>query len=170
MTSEPTAQQNILRVLRHLGLADSVTITDPEGKYPNKFFCWPRGDGLIKRAVLKRWKRDPKFASMHFHGTDAAFREPGGVHPCLQVCFHETADYVVQCERHGVVPPEWLTPEFVQAQEYFIEIDLDESAPGKNPINLLWHGAEVLRSQMFGKSTDQNRIAKLINKRFGKEA
>ncbi len=147
--STPTSKSNILWALRSHGLDESVTVTQV---LENKVFAWPVNSktGLVDHSLmiyvmLNDWPQDPNFASLHFHGTRSAVREPGGVHPALQVCFHPS--------------PNDLYP-------YFVEVDLDESAP-RGLRGALWHGYEVLKGRVTGRKTDQTRIFNLLCKRFG---
>lgn len=142
----PTARDNILRVLRHYGWEFLINITE-EGPYYVK--AWPMTDGLLKNITLLDWPQDPNFASQYFHGTKVAFREPGDVSPALQVCFHPLFD------------------RYDKIRCYFIEIDLDYHAPvglkGK-----IRHGLEVLGHKILGKKTNQEKVAKMLDKRFKK--
>lgn len=139
----PTAALNISRVLHHLGLGKSVVITEA---HEDRVFAWPVDDSLMRHVVLHEWPQDPKRSVEHYHGGRISFREPGGVRPALQAVFHPASE-----------GSPWL---------YFVELDMDEAAPN-TMLGLIRHGWEVLRNTITGSKTDQAKIARMLDERFG---
>jgi hypothetical protein len=142
---EPTARTNIDRVLKHLGLADSVAITFEE---EDRVWAWPVDDRFLRHVAEQRWPQDLKVSVDHYHGGWIGFREPG-VRPALQVVFH-------------VAPEPAHRP-------YFFEMDLDESAP-QGFVGAILHGWEVARNAVMGRKTDPVRIAAMLDARLGSGA
>ena len=140
MKLSPSIQDNILRVLCHLKLEDSVIITRQD---EDRVWGWPSDDSFLRHVVLNEWWQDSKISAQHYHGGRVSFRERG-VRPALQVVFHPA-------------PPDW-------PYVYFLELDLDENSPAT-----LWgkfrHGVEVLGNMVSGSKTRQDRIAELLDER-----
>lgn len=143
MIKPATITDNVLRVLEHLGLAESLAITRAE---EDRVYAWPVNDELLRTAVLGEWYQDFKMVVEGYHGGRISFREPRGVRPSMQVVFHP-ADSVGQ---------PW---------PYFLEMDMDESAP-TGVLGKIRHGWEVLRNSTTRRKTDQQRIAELLDRRF----
>lgn len=142
--SEQGVGNNVRRVLANLGLADSLTITRCD---EDRVWAWPVGDVLLRHIVLNGWRMDVPEAADAMHGTGVSFREPGGVSPALQICFHP-AD------------PDSPAP-------YFLELDIDFHAPDwRHPIAVAGHGLEVFKNWVSGSKTDQGKIAAALDKRF----
>lgn len=141
----PSAAENITRVLRHLGLHTAIYISRVE---EDRIFGWPvGGDRLMRHIVLNGWPADLRESAERFHGSAVSFREPG-VSPALQVVFHRSN-----------------APE-----GYFVEMDLDFHAPQwRRPWTLLQHGLEVARNAVTGGKTNQSKIARALDRRFGQE-
>ena len=142
-----TARENIERLLRHLGLEDAVVITR---ELEDRVFGWPVGDKLLTRMLAENWPRDPKRVSERFHGSSVAFREPGDPVPALQVVLH-------------------FHPERTWPARYFVELDLDEGSP-YGLRGALRHAWQVIRNALTGGKTDQDRIARLLDRRLQRAA
>jgi hypothetical protein len=137
-----TAAENITRGLRAIGLDSLVVITRPD---EDRVWGWPTGE-LEEYCKAHGWFTDPAFVAEHEHGAGTrSYREPYGCHPALQICFHPSP------------------------AGDFVEIDYDYAAP-VDLAGLLEHGAEVLHNAVAGSKTDQQRVAALLDHRFGKEA
>jgi hypothetical protein len=148
-----TCLENVCRILVHLGLADSVTVTRCDA---GRVWAWPldqegrANDLLLRHVVLSAWNVDIPEMAASMHGTRMSFREPRGVNPALQVCFHPA-------------PP-------THPADYFLELDIDFHAPDwRHPIGLLGHGIEVLKNWATRGKTDQEKLAVALDRRFGKE-
>lgn len=149
-----TCLDNVRRILVHLGLADSITVTRSDA---DRVWAWPldqearANDLLMRHVVLGAWRMDVPELAGAMHGTQVSFREPKGVNPVLQVCFHPA-------------PPG-------HPADYFLELDIDFHAPDwRHPIGLLGHGVEVLKNWASRGKTDQGKIAEALDKRFKRNA
>ena len=145
-------EQNVRRLLRHLGLEDAIFITsDPEDE--SSLYGWPDSrHTLFTYAIDNQWEPDLVLASHAFHGSALAMRESGGVRPAFQIYFFpfRSAD--------ARLP-------------YYIGIDLDEEAPSlRRPHQALMHGFRALKHTLTGTKTSQEYIAKLLDKRIGPNA
>ena len=128
-----------------------ITQTDPD-----QIIAWPRSDALLREIMFRKWIHDPGFASQHHHGSDWAYREPGGVTPNLHVSL-----YPPEALGHKAKPAEW-------PWEYYAAIHLDfHAADLKHPDQLIGHGLEVLGNWLTQKKTDQRVMAVLLDHRFG---
>ncbi|HWR49905.1 MAG TPA: hypothetical protein VN428_02290 [Bryobacteraceae bacterium] len=135
-----TARVNILRALRHLGLDNAIADIVPA---EDRIWARPVGDALLDHIQAHRWTKDPGDPSALHSGAVSSYREPGAVMPALQVC--------------------WLV-------DGRVEIDLDFAAPlGGDLASFVVHGAEVLWHWLRRTKTNQFRMAKALDKRFGKE-
>lgn len=144
---------NVLRVLAHHGLADSVALTKAED---DRVFGWATDSRLLESVVLNRWPMDLDNSAEHYHGTAISYREPGGVQPALQICVHSV--------RTG-------DEANAEGRKYFLEMDLDYAAPSiRHPISLLKHAVEVVANAVTHGKTDQIKIAAMLDRRFGTEA
>jgi len=139
----PGAALNIRRLLAELGLAGTVVITREEA---DRVWGWPVASGLLDQVIQRGWTPDVGRAAEAMHGTKVSYREPGGVRPALQICFHPAG-------------PDAPAP-------YFLELDIDEAAPLGGPLSFLVHAKEVVVNTVLRRKTSQARIAKLLDKRF----
>lgn len=140
--NEATAYNNIMRVLRHLGLDKTLTVY---GVGVDRIYASPIGTTLEDYAKSHQWMRDPACIVERLHGGGWSYREPDGTHPAMQLVFHPVAD-----------------------SRIVVEIDLDESAP-VDVVGALWHLKEVATNHIFNRKTDPKTIAYLLDRRFGKE-
>jgi len=129
-------------MLRYYGLDRHVSITKVE---TDRVFGWAYDSKLLEFAISNGWNPDDRFSAGITHGTQFSFREPGGVRPALQVCFHP-----------------YHTP---TTSSYFLEIDLDLASPAGGWRSFFIHAGEVIANLITRKKTDQDKIAKLLNKR-----
>jgi hypothetical protein len=134
-----TAYDNIVRGLKALGLDDAVEITSLD---EDRVWGWPVGSRLFAYMIQNKWNLDISAAADSFHGTKYSFREPGGVHPALQICYH------------------------AHKEKPFVEIDFDLSAPNGGIGSFFGHAWEVVSNTVLRRKTDQARVAKLLDKRF----
>jgi hypothetical protein len=135
---EVTARANIERALAHLGLLSCVVIT---AEADDRVYGIPV-DGSLRRYVREAgWRKDPGDPSGLHDGALESWREPGAVIPALQVCF---------------------------LKDGRVEIDLDIAAPlGGDVVSFVVHAAEIAWHWLTRSKTDQKRMAKLLDKRFG---
>jgi hypothetical protein len=135
-----TARQNITRTLRYLGLLDAIEITS---EAEDRIYARVVGGGALVRRVLdpaNPWTHDPSGCNKLHPGALESYREPGAVMPALQICFHP----------HGMV-----------------EIDLDLANPlGGDVVSAVVHAAEVFWHAIAGRKSNQQRIARMLDKRF----
>ena len=144
----PNITDNVMRVLRHLGLEESLKVTSAA---KDRVYAWPLDDSLLEHMVLNWWSRDMPMAAETHHGTKISFREPGRVAPALQVCMHQPT-----AQESADAPA-----------KYFFEIDLDYSAPSlTNPLSWFRHGWEVIANAVSGHLTDQAKISSMLDRRF----
>jgi len=154
--------ENVRRVLTHYGIDDWVDIIiDPDG-FPwvpdreayhyepsdyDRCYGWPRDpEKFLSWFVKEGWDTDASRFSDMAHGAKVSFREPGNWHPALQVCFHPHKD------AYG---------------PYYVEIDLDYSAVTGNVVSVLWHFWEASYNFVTQAKTNQQKISKMLDKRFG---
>lgn len=136
-----TSDQNVLRVLKHLGVERSIRITLVKA---DRVFGWPVSDELLRHVVLNQWRQDPPADVQRMHGAFISFREPD-VRPALQVVLHRADNS--------------------DAWPYFVELDLDENAP-VGAWGEIRHGWELLRNAVTRRKTDQAKIAAMLDQRF----
>jgi hypothetical protein len=141
-----TIIDNVTRWLAHHGLLGTIDITSNE---EDRCYGWPKSHDFLGYMVENEWDSDAAWAANMQHGGKRSFREPGGVHPCLQVVFHP-----VKLEERKKMP--WV---------YFVEIDFDLSSPLSGPLDLIEHSGEVIVG-LTGKKTSQQQVADLLDKRF----
>lgn len=152
-TEKKLCKDNIQRVLTHLHLDNLISLTDADDpEHPDRVYGWPIGPALRRRLRQEGWAHDPNLiaGAMHGEGSDS-YREPTGVHPALQIVFHPDPDYNAQSDGGP--------------QYEFAELDLDLSAP-VDVADTIGHAAEVLDNLMHSKKTDQEKIARLLDRRF----
>ncbi len=145
-----TIRDNVGRVLASyrvggVTLADLVYYTVGRQE-PDRIFCWPIDDTLLKFMLREDWHRDPAPAAELFHGVRLSFREPR-FEPSLQVCVH------------------WVRSATEDPVKYFLEIDLDFHNVARDPIG---HLGEVLGNAFTRSTTDQDKIAVALDVRFAK--
>lgn len=141
----PTALVNIERMLRHLGLFESLEVCAVE---EDRVWAWPVDDRVLRHVVLGGWGKDNKQVAELNHGTRTAFREPGRVMPALQICFHPMLD--------GAETP-W---------PYKLEIDFDQCSPYNGPDHAVGHFLEWFQNKTLRRKTNQRKIAELLDKRL----
>lgn len=135
--SEPTIEDNLARILRHYGLLDHVHLTLFE---PDRGWGW--ADAMLFNLIVAQgWDPSLRDVAEHEHGTKVSFREPNGVRPALQVCFHPFMDH------------------------YFVELDFDLASPWSGIGGFLTHSWEVLTHWLTGSKTNQARISAMLDKR-----
>jgi hypothetical protein len=138
----PTSRDNIERVLYHLGLSGAVDITKSD---PDRVWGWCPDDRLLQYCIFHRWYQDDVIMEEHFHGEHSqSFRERH-VRPALQVVFH---------------------PIFIPGPDakYFVELDIDYISP--TGFGIIRHIGEVLANTLLRRKTDQEKISRLLDKRF----
>lgn len=134
-----TASENIGRALRCVGLADDVDLV---AEAADRVFYRP-SPRLRGKLVTRGWTRDPVSPEMLHAGAEESWREPGAVMPALQICFL----------RGGLV-----------------EADLDFAAPlGGDVVSAVVHFGEFLWHTVTGTRTNQRRMARALDRRFGKD-
>ena len=129
---------NVQRILRHYGLDKDVSITRTE---PDRVFGWSCHSRILEFVIAHNWNPDDRVIAGAAHGTQYSFREPGGVRPALQICFHPYID------------------------KYFLEFDLDYASPAGGFWSFLTHAKEVVLNFLTRTKTDQEKIARLLDKR-----
>ena len=137
----PTIVDNVIFWLKAHELQGSICITS---NADDRCYAWPRGNQLLNYMVENGWNPDPNWAGELMHGTQYSFREPGGVHPAMQVCVHPAI---------GKNPP------------YFFEIDFDLSSPAGGIGDFFVHAGEVIIG-LFGSKTNQEKVAELLHERL----
>ena len=155
MAQEPNITDNVLRVLRYLGLEKHLAVEalGPDERYVILRAC----DFMaLEYMTVNGWSRDPGPVSRRMHGgSRCSFREPGGVRPALQMS--QMWD--------GVTYLDGETP-----VHYFLA-DLDAEAPNlTQPFQSIKHGIMALWHKVSGSKTDQRDIARMLDKRLGPEA
>ena len=133
---EPTIESNLARILRHYGLADHVHLTMFEQDR-----AWGWADPLLFNLIVAQgWDPSLRDIAEWEHGTKVSFREPRGVRPALQVCFHPFGE------------------------SYFVELDFDLASPWG--LRGFWtHAWEVVGHWLTGSKTNQTRISAMLDKR-----
>jgi len=153
-TRPVTARDNVTRALAHLGLDDLIAITREEA---DRVFGWP-DPRLRERLEARGWLRDPNLIAGRMHGSGSrSYRDPSGEHPAMQIVFHPdpraaTGPGAASCTNLD-----------------FVEIDLDFSAPGVDVADTVRHLGEVAHNAWAHCKTDQNEIARMLDRRFGKD-
>ena len=137
-----TIRENVLRVLEHHGLADSLAITRED---EDRLWAWPVNDNLLRHVVLNEWFEDIRQIAAAYHGGRLSFRERG-VRPALQLVVH----------LHQAEGSPW---------PYFLELDLDQGAPS-GVVGFFRHAWEVARNALTGGKTDQQSIREMLDRRF----
>jgi hypothetical protein len=126
--------------MAHLGLSSLVIITKED---QDRVWGWPKPE-LETYCKENGWYRDPHFAADAEHGDGTrSYREPDGVRPAMQMCFHP-------------YPP-----------GEFVEIDYDYAAPQADVESALIHLGEVVSHDITHGKTSQERIAQMLDRRFG---
>ena len=133
----PTIKDNLGRILRHYGLESHVALTRYE---EDRAWGWA-GGRLFDLIVAQGWDPDIGAVAQGLHGSKVAFREPRGVRPALQVCFHPYKD------------------------AYYVELDFDYASPSGGFTSFWVHTWEVLHNWWTGAKTNQAKVAKLLDKR-----
>ncbi len=134
-----TSLQNVTRGLDYLGLSAFVTITRAD---VDRVWGWPTPD-LEFSCKARGWLTDPGFIAESDHGEGTrSYREPGGCHPAMQICFHP------------------------QLGGEFCEIDYDLAAPEADVASAIIHLGEVIDHAITHGTTDQDRISRMLDKRF----
>lgn len=139
--------ENVRRMLRHYALAEAVWLT---AELEDRVFGWPNGHDLLAFVIAERWNPDGRHAAALHHGTQFSYREPGGVRPALQCCFHAVASAGATEARQG---------------RYFVELDFDYASPAGGWWSFVIHAGEVLTNVLTGAKTDQGRIARGLDRR-----
>jgi hypothetical protein len=147
-----TIATNVNRILRHYDLHTDVYITSSD---IDRVWGWSYDGKLLEFVITKDWNPDDRLVSKTGHGTQFSFREPGGVRPALQVCFHPVAS-IVDFERPS---------DKVFKNHYFLEIDFDYASPSGGFWSLLAHIAEVFTNFVTRRKTNQRKISKMLDKR-----
>lgn len=145
MITNPTIKENVLRILTHYGLQDSVVITL---EMPDRVYAWPTSDSLRDFLISNKWDVSlDKITSIN-HGDGHSYREPGAVHPAMQIVLHPSKN------RDATWP-------------YWAEIDIDFWSPlGGDLVSLLGHTIEVAHNKIHHELTDQEKISRLLDERF----
>lgn len=134
--------RNVVAWLKHHNLFDAVKITRAEA---DRVFGWPVESRLLDYVVKNGWDSDPSWAALMQHGTKTSFREPNGVRPAMQVCFHTN---------HVDGEP-----------RLFVEIDFDYASPSGGFTSFLTHASEVVSNTVARTKTDQSKIEAMLKKR-----
>jgi hypothetical protein len=144
MIPSPTIKDNVLRMLAHYGLQDSINITRVS---PDRVAGWPTSEALRDFLVANKWAVClDKITSIN-HGNGHSFREPGAVHPAMQIVLHPDDNSVI-----------W---------PYWVEIDIDFWSPlGGDLVSLVGHTIEVAHNTIHHDLTDQEKISRLLDVRF----
>ncbi len=145
-----TIRDNVGRVLAsyRVGgktLADSVHYSVGRDE-PDRIYCWPIDDTLLKFMLREGWRRDLPVAAELFRGVKLSFREPK-FEPSMQVSIH------------------WAGSAADDPVKYFLEIDLDFHNVARDPFG---HLGEVLGNAFTRSTTDQDKIAVALDARFQK--
>lgn len=145
-----TIRQNVERLLEVNGIT-GIEISDET--HPDRVFAFDRDRSVLVHCLRYRgihWHEDATGRELtHFHGASAiaSFRELAS--PSMQIVVHAISD---------------LSP--AREDLYFLEIDVDHSAP-TDPIKLLVHGEEVFVNAITRSTTDQDDITRRIDARLG---
>jgi hypothetical protein len=138
-----TARENITRALRQAGMSNwFFDIEERDGKtdriYATPLFTFRHMADEFRRLG---WRKDPGNPSILHDGAVASFREPVAGKPALQVC--------LLCDGK-------------------VEIDLDFFNPwGGDVLSFVGHGIEVAWNWITRTKTNQVRMARALDKRFG---
>lgn len=132
-------------MLTHYGLQDSINITRVK---PDRVAGWPTSEALRNFLFSNKWDVClDKITSIN-HGNGHSYREPGAVHPAMQIVLHPV-DYL------GSPWPYWA------------EIDIDFWSPlGGDIVSLVGHTIEVAHNKIHHDLTDQEKISQLLDIRF----
>jgi len=140
-----TILTNVSRILRHYGLYTDVFITSED---IDRVWGWSLDGRVLEFVVAKNWNPDDRLISKVGHNTQFSFREPGGVRPALQICFHPAVNQETSRKNH-----------------YFLEIDFDYASPSGGFWSLLAHIKEVFINFLTKRKTNQKKISRMLDKR-----
>lgn len=135
--------ENVTRLLKHYGLETDVVITSVA---EDRVFGWPTTSRILDFMIVRGWNPDDRLTAGVHHGTQFAYREPGGVRPALQICFHPHTSSI-------------------GGPAYFLEIDFDYASPAGGIGSFFIHVWEVICNFLTRRKTNQQKISRLLNKR-----